>query len=150
MNAPHSRIVRFLRRRHVMTLATCGAGGEVWCASVFYVYMPEHNIFIFATDAETRHGREAAANPQVAATIADAVRAVGRIKGVQICGDARRLNDNGAGFAEGFAGDGRKAYLRRFPYAALMRPDLWFLEPRHIKFTDNRLGFGKKLSWDRQ
>jgi len=131
-----------------MTLATCGANGEAWCASIFYVYLPEYNIFIFATDPETRHGREAAANPQVSATIADTTLTVCRIRGVQICGDARRMDDNAADLAVEFATAARKAYLRRFPYAALMHLDLWVLEPRYIKFTDNRLGFGKKLIWN--
>ena len=39
----------------------------------------------------------------------------------------------------------KKAYLKSFPYAALMKTTLWILNPRFIKMTHNRLGFGKKL-----
>jgi uncharacterized protein YhbP (UPF0306 family) len=42
-----------------------------------------------------------------------------------------------------------RAYLRRFPVAALMETRLWMVELTHIKMTDNRLGFGKKLVWEK-
>ena len=35
----------------------------------------------------------------------------------------------------------------RFPVAALMDTRLWILKLTHIKMTDNRLGFGKKIIW---
>jgi uncharacterized protein YhbP (UPF0306 family) len=70
-------------------------------------------------------------------------KTVGKIRGLQICGEA-------------FAPDGellaqaRKRYLRRFPYAAVMEPELWILRPTLLKLTDNRLGFGHKILWQRQ
>ena len=43
----------------------------------------------------------------------------------------------------------RKAYLGRFPVARLMETTLWQLDITTLKYTDNRLGFGKKLHWHR-
>ena len=37
----------------------------------------------------------------------------------------------------------------RFPVANLMDLHLWQLDVTYLKFTDNRLGFGKKLIWTR-
>jgi len=43
-----------------------------------------------------------------------------------------------------------KAYLKKYPFAVLMKTTLWVLEPDFLKFTDNRLGFGKKLIWKKE
>lgn len=139
MNAPDDRIVRFIGRHHVLTLATC-ANGLPWCANIFYAYLPEENIFIYTSDPETRHGREATANPEVSASILLETKVVGRVRGLQIAGRTRPV-------AEEDGGGPRKAYLKRFPYAAAAKLDLWVLEPAFMKFTDNTLGFGRKLVW---
>jgi uncharacterized protein len=41
----------------------------------------------------------------------------------------------------------KTAYLKRFPVAILMETHLWIVRLTLIKYTDNRLGFGKKLVW---
>lgn len=46
--------------------------------------------------------------------------------------------------------EGRKAYLKRFPFALAVKLDLWILHIDYIKMTDNRLGFGSKLLWLRE
>ena len=43
----------------------------------------------------------------------------------------------------------KKIYLRRFPYAALAEVHLWVIRLDYIKLTDNRLGFGKKIIWEK-
>jgi uncharacterized protein YhbP (UPF0306 family) len=134
---PDRRIAAFIRRHHVMSLATQGEGG-MWCAAVFYAWVAERNVFVYATDPDTLHGRQAAANPEVSGSIVLETRMVGRIQGLQLRGHTRPVD-------EGWA---RTAYLTRFPYAAAVRLDLWVLEPDVMKLSDNRLGFGKKLIWD--
>ena len=44
---------------------------------------------------------------------------------------------------------GNRGLLKKFPYAVLMKTTLWILEIEYIKMTDNRLGFGKKLIWEK-
>ena len=41
-------------------------------------------------------------------------------------------------------------YIKRFPYTAVADLTLWRLEADFMKLTDNTLGFGKKLIWQRQ
>jgi hypothetical protein len=43
----------------------------------------------------------------------------------------------------------RNTYLKRFPFALAAKLDLWILYIDYIKMTDNLLGFGKKLIWER-
>lgn len=137
--AVDTRIVRFLRRHHVMTLATA-CGGVPYCCNAFYCYDRERNLLVFTSDFTTRHAREMERNPHVAVSVVLETRIVGRVQGIQLCGNARRADEAA-----------RRAYLKRFPYAALAELTLWAVEPHFIKFTDNTLGFGKKLIWnDRQ
>lgn len=134
--AVDERIVRFLRRHHVITLAT--ASGEMpYCSNAFYCYDKERNLLVFTSDFSTRHAQEMERNPRVAASVVLETRIVGRVQGIQLCGNAGRADDAA-----------KRAYLKRFPYAALAELTLWALEPDFIKFTDNTLGFGKKLIWN--
>jgi uncharacterized protein YhbP (UPF0306 family) len=134
-----SRIIRFLNRHHVLTIATSN-GKEPWCANCFYVYLTDENSLIFTTDRETRHGQEFVQNPLVAGSVALETRIIGRIRGIQFQGFVSE--------AEGeMLEKAKRAYLRRFPVALLMETRLWVVKLTLIKMTDNRLGFGKKLVW---
>ena len=137
---PDKRIVSFIRRHHVLTLATCDQSG-LWCANIFYAWMERDGVLVFTTGAETRHSAQMELNPNVAASVVLETRVVGRVQGLQMTGRAERPQGDMADRA-------RKAYLRRFPYAAAMGLDLWMLRPDYMKLTDNRLGFGKKLIWN--
>lgn len=139
-NQVDQRMVKFIGRHHVMTIASAATECGPYCASVFYAYIPERNLFVFTSDDRTRHYREMYLNGKVAAAIYLETRSVGQVQGLQLLGEAT--------LAEGeTAVEARAAYLRRFPYAIVADLTLWILKPRSMKFTDNRLGFGKKLVW---
>lgn len=142
MYLPEEKIMAFIRRHHVMTLATSDADG-MWCANLFYAWIPSLCGFVFTTDADTRHGRQLAANPAVAGSIVLETRIVGRVQGLQFTG--RASCPEGPVLAAA-----RAAYLKRFPYAAAAPLTLWLVELETCKLTDNTLGFGKKLTWSRQ
>ena len=40
-------------------------------------------------------------------------------------------------------------YYKKHPMAIAMPGDIWTIQVNSIKFTDNSLGFGKKLTWSR-
>ena len=136
-----SRIIKFFRKHHVLTIAT-SAGDEPWCATCFYVYLEEENALVFTTDLKTRHGQEFLKNSKVAGTVALETKIIGKIQGIQFRGIVSEPVGE-------LADKAQKAYIRRFPVAMLMDTHLWVVTLTHIKFTDNRLGFGKKLVWDR-
>ena len=130
------RITRFIAKHHVLTLATVGESGEAWVANCFYAYDRKRNLFIFTSDSATRHGSEMSFNSRVALSVVRETRIVGCVQGAQIVGNAHPADD-----------EAHKAYIKRFPYAVVAPLTLWMVEPTHIKFTDNTLGFGKKLIW---
>ena len=134
--AINERFVRFLRRHHVLTLATV-AEGVPYCSNAFYCSDKERNLLVFTSDPATRHAQEMERNPRVAASVVLETKIVGRVQGLQLCGTAARADETA-----------RRAYLKRFPYAALAELTLWAIRPDYMKLTDNTLGFGKKLIWN--
>ena len=133
------RIIRFLKKHHVLTIATA-VDNEPWCANCFYVYLEEENVLVFTTDIDTRHGQEFIKNPLVAGSIVLETIFVGKIRGIQFQGIVSEPEGN-------IADNAKSAYLKRFPVATLMDTHLWIVKLTYIKMTDNRLGFGKKLIW---
>ena len=133
------RIVDFIKRHHVLTLATATADGVPYCAACFYAYDKERNRLIFTSDEKTNHAQQMLQNANVAIGITLETRVVGKVQGVQICGKAEQGNE-----------EDKRVYIKRFPYAALAPLNIWAVEPTFIKLTDNTLGFGKKLIWNNQ
>ena len=133
------RIIDFIKRHHVLTLATVSSQGEPYCAACFYAYDKEKNRLIFTSDDATRHAQNMLQNANVAIGITLETRIVGKVQGVQICGKAERGNECD-----------KAQYIKRFPYAAVAPLNIWAVEPSFIKLTDNTLGFGKKLIWNNQ
>ena len=134
-----SRIIRFFRKHHVLTIATT-VNNEPWCANCFYVYLEEENAVVFTTDGDTRHGKEFVENPFVAGSVVLETMVIGKIRGIQFQGIVSEPEGD-------LLARSKSGYLKRFPVAALMDTRLWIVKLTHIKMTDNRLGFGKKLVW---
>lgn len=135
-----SRIVKFFRKHHVLTIATT-VNNEPWCANCFYVYLEEENSVVFTTGGDTRHGKEFIENPFVAGSVVLETMVIGKIRGIQFQGIVSEPEGD-------LLARVKSRYLKRFPVAALMDTRLWVVKLTHIKMTDNRLGFGKKMIWN--
>ncbi len=139
MENPDKRIISFIRKHHVLTLATV-SDNKPWCANCFYSFMDDKNMLVFTSDNATQHIKNINENSQVAASIVLETKVIGKIQGIQLTGEAIKPS------AE-IANQVKINYLKRFPFAILMNTSLWVLIIHQIKFTDNSLGFGKKLFW---
>ncbi len=135
------RIITFLKKHHVLTLAT-SFEGVPWVANCFYAFIENENALVFTSDRNTKHISDLAESNRVAASIVLETSVVGKIQGIQLRG---KLGEPGGEMIK----KAKSAYLKRFPFAALMETTLWVLEVDYIKMTDNRLGFGKKLTWEK-
>ena len=135
------RIVKFLHRHHVLTLATC-RDNRPWCCQCFYVYVDHLCGLAFTSDAVTRHIVEALQQPYIAGSIVLETLVIGKIQGIQF--EGKLVEADGELLRKI-----KTAYMKRFPVAMLMDTKLWFLELTSMKMTDNRLAFGKKLYWKR-
>jgi uncharacterized protein YhbP (UPF0306 family) len=131
------KIELFLSKHHLLSLATA-ADNRPQSASLFYAYDAGKVAFVVASEIKTEHIQNVLVNERVSGTVALETSEVGKIEGIQFKGRMQKLTcKEGA------------LYFERFPYARVMNPELWRIELEQIKLTDNRLGFGKKLYWQR-
>jgi hypothetical protein len=130
------KITHFLAQHHLLSLATYGK--TLHCCSLFYAYDPHTISFIVASDPKTDHGQQLITHPHVAGTVSVETSTVGKIQGIQFQGEM--IQDE----------RGKEYYFKAFPYARVMNPTLWTIRLNTIKMTDNTLGFGKKLYWERE
>ena len=134
-----ARIIRFLKRHHVMTLATV-QDQQPHCCTLFYAYDAERNRLVVTSSESTLHVQQVEQNARIAGAIALESNVIGKLQGIQLHGTMTRPQGADRKTA-------RQTYLQRFPFAVLMEIDLWVIQIDDLKLTDNRLGFGKKLVW---
>lgn len=132
------KIRGFILKHHLLSLATFGE--SLWCCSAFYAFDTDAAAFIIASDEQTLHIQNAKMNLHVAGTIAQETKVVGKIQGIQFTGAISAVKNQ----------QEKMLYLERFPYARAMNPTLWKIKLDGIKMTDNTLGFGKKVIWNRE
>ncbi len=136
------RFVKFIQKHHVLTLATV-LDNQPWCSACFYAYEKKTGSFVFTSDENTRHINELLLNSKVAANIYFETKVIGIIQGLQISGTVELIDDHSSK-------DLRASYLKKFPFAVLSTTSLWALYPKKLKLTDNTLGFGTKLIWEKE
>ena len=127
----------FLSKHHLLSLAT-STDNLPQSASLFYAYSSEKIAFIVASDTKTEHIKNVLINDTVSGTVALETGEIGKIEGVQFKAKMSMISHE-----EG------SLYFKAFPFAKVMNPQLWSIVLVDIKLTDNRLGFGKKLYWQR-
>ena len=142
MNNPENRVVDFINEHHVLMLAT-SKNNLPYCANCFYAYDQEKNKLIFTSDENTKHISDTKTQNIVAGSIVLETKTIGKIQGIQFNGIITEATNNKYKTAN-------KLYLKRFPYAILKTTKLWIVDLTFIKMTDNRLGFGKKIIWEKK
>jgi uncharacterized protein YhbP (UPF0306 family) len=135
------KIIDFINEHHLLTLAT-SQNNLSYCCNVFYVYDSLNNQLIFSSDPKTKHANDFIANPNVAGTIALETKEITKIQGVQLLGIIQELKTEELEIA-------KEQYIKAFSYAANMDVHLWAMPLTFIKMTHNKLGFGKKLIWEK-
>ena len=132
-------ISKWLAKQHVVSWCVAKEG-ELWCANAFYVYDAQRVAFYLLSEETTRHGQMTGQQAPVAGTINGQPKTVALIRGVQFKGEIRLLSGDEAE-------EKRALYVKRFPVALMLSAPVWELRLDELKFTDNTLGFGKKLHW---
>ena len=135
------QIIHFLNEHHLLTLAT-SQNNKPYCCNLFYVYDQVSNQLIFSTETKTKHAQDFITNTNVAASVALETKNVSKIQGVQLLGTIQELKGERLKIA-------KEQYIKAFSYAASMDLHLWVMPLNFIKMTHNKLGFGKKLIWQK-
>lgn len=145
-SSTREKALAYLRDHNVMTLATNGPAG-IWAAALFYAN--EGLTFYFLSSPDSRHAVNIAGNPLVSATVQEDYHDWREIKGIQLEGEAARI--------EGLENSqALERYALKFPIicdlvrapAEIIRAYgriVWFrLKPCRIYFIDNSLGLGHR------
>jgi uncharacterized protein len=135
-------VLLFIQSQSVLTIATC-KDNIPSSATCFYAFLEIYNLLIFKSNRETKHISEALQNSHVAGTIVPDKSEVGKIKGIQFTGSFIEPNKE-------LLEESKTAYYKKYPFAIAFKGDIWAIELTALKFTDNTLGFGKKLQWEKQ
>ena len=135
------QIIHFLNEHHLLTLAT-SKNNKPYCCNLFYVYDELNNQLIFSTEAKTKHAQDFIINTNVAGSVALDTKEVSKIQGVQLLGTIQELKGECLKIA-------KEQYIKAFSYTSNMDLHLWVMSLNFIKMTQNKLGFGKKLIWEK-
>lgn len=132
----HKQINKFLQSQHLASICVLHENLP-YAFSAFYTYDNDTKSIIFASDAKTTHTQAFLLMPKVSATIASNTLKIAKIQGVQILGTISQANQVQM-----------KHYYEAFVFSKTLNPTLWACKIEWIKYTDNTLGFGKKIIWE--
>ncbi|EDP6342646.1 hypothetical protein FW244_06340 [Campylobacter jejuni] len=129
------RILEFIKNEQLLSWAMIDEKG-VYIASAFYVFDEKDLAFIIASHEDTKHIRLASENSSVALNIAKENK-IAFLKGVQAKAEFKMASK-----------EQMKIYFSKFPFAKLDKSaKIYALELFWLKFTNNALGFSKKLEF---
>ncbi len=135
-------IKAFIQSQHVFTLAT-SIDNKPHCAICYYAYSEKLNGLVFKSSGQSQHIKAGIQNKEIAASILPIKVEINKVRGAQIEGNFMEPGDEQMKEA-------KKNYYKKFPFALVIPGDIWLIELIKIKFTDNRLGFAKKINWEKQ
>ncbi|MFN8244083.1 MAG: pyridoxamine 5'-phosphate oxidase family protein [Ferruginibacter sp.] len=135
-------ITEFIEKQTCATVCCVDKQGQPWCFSCYYAVDTERGLLHFKSSPGARHAGILAENPRVAGTVLPDKLSKLVVKGIQFEGSITGHDDPLATHALG-------TYLRRHPMAVAIAGDIWTIRLDHIKLTDSKLGFGKKINWER-
>ncbi|PCJ28369.1 MAG: hypothetical protein COA97_01705 [Flavobacteriales bacterium] len=136
-----SKIIDYLQKNKVLTIAT-SVNNQPYCANCFYVFDEMDKTLIFLSDNKTRHIKEAIQNNEIGGSVQNGVTTVTKIQGIQFTGKFISPTEEQA---KGYY----KTYYQKFPFAKAKPSLIWAIQLNWVKMTDNTLGFGKKLIWEK-
>lgn len=137
--SPDKIIIDFLLKQNIFTLATAH-NDKPYCAPCFYAFIENYNALVFKSNKETDHIIQAQTNKFVAGTVLSNKFDMNSTTGLQFCGIFLKPEDI-------FLNIAKHTYYRKYPFAAMMKGELWVVELNFIKFSSTTLGIPKKIKW---
>jgi uncharacterized protein len=136
------RIGKFISKQTCANVCCVDEKGNPFCFSCFYSYDNDKVFLFYKSGRDTRHSEILLRNCLVAGTILPDKLNLLKIKGVQFEGIVLPLNHP-------LANEASSHYYKKHPVAITMPGEIWTIQINKIKFTDNTLGFGTKINWER-
>lgn len=140
MNEP---ILHFIEKQTCATVCCVDSNNHPWCFSCFYAVDAKNGLLLFKSSPGAFHVDILRSNPKVAGTILPDKLNKLLLKGLQFNGMVLADDHPHSEVAS-------RIYLKRHPVAMAISGEIYCIRLDQVKFTDNALGFGKKIIWNRE
>ncbi len=142
MNMIPDPIRRFLKAEKFATISCIDEYGAPYCFNCMYVFDAKNSLLFFKSSTTSRHSALIDTDPRVAGTILPVKPDLLALKGIQFTGRVLDANDT-------LCRNAVMKYHMAFPLAVSMSGKVFVVEVNEIKLTDNSIGFGKKVNWNK-
>jgi uncharacterized protein YhbP (UPF0306 family) len=132
----------FIQEHTCASIACLDSDGQPYCFSCFYAIDVIQGLLYFKSSKDSNHAGFLHANPLVAGTILPDKLNKLQVKGIQLEGTILSVDDP-------LAKNAASHYYKSHPIAIAMSGEIWTIKINRIKYTDNTLGFGSKIIWER-
>jgi len=139
----HPNISLFLEKQTSASVCCIDEQGNPYCFSCFYVFNSGDGILYFKSSVSAHHSSILLKNPAVAGTVLPDKLNTLQVKGIQFEGELLPVDHL-------LAKKAAASYYKKNPAAVVIPGEIWTIQINHIKFTDNTLGFGTKIPWNRE
>lgn len=139
----HPHISLFLEKQTCASVCCIDEQGSPYCFSCFYVFNGGEGILYFKSSVSAHHSSILLKNSAVAGTVLPDKLNTLQVKGIQFEGEVLPADHL-------LAKKAAASYYKKNPAAVVIPGEIWTIRINHIKFTDNTLGFGTKISWYRE
>lgn len=138
----NERINAYLEKHDCANVCCVDEQNYPYCFSCFYAYNGDEKLLYYKSSLHTQHAAIIIKNPNVAGTVLPGKLNWHQVKGLQFEGPVlpkgHPLTNNAAAI-----------YYGKNPAALAMPGEIWAIRLNKVKLTDNSLGFGKKIHWER-
>ncbi len=136
------RIIKFIREQTCASVCCADHPGNPYCFSCVYAYDSDEKLLYYKSSSNTRHSEILLLHPAAAGTILPDKLNMLHIKGIQFEGIVLPADHP-------LTKNATARYYQKHPLALTQPGSIWTIQLNTIKFTDNSLGFGKKITWNR-
>ena len=137
-----AHIHHFIFNQTVASICCTNNSGELHCFCCYYAFDANEGLLYFKTGDQNQHMLWMQQQPQIAGTILPDKLNKLQVKGIQFNGTLLPVGDVATRQAS-------KRYHLKFPLALAIAGTVQTIRLDQIKMTDNSLGFGTKLIWER-
>jgi uncharacterized protein YhbP (UPF0306 family) len=137
------KIINFISKQTCANVCCVDEKGHPYCYTCFYSFESEEMLLHYKSSNETHHSVLLLRNPNVAGTILPDAFSILQIKGIQFEGMILP-------FDHSHTKNAISHFHKKHPIALAMPGEIWTIKLNSVKLTDNTLGFGKKLIWQRE
>ena len=138
----NENIIQFIQQQTCATVSCVDEQRRPYCFTCFYAFNSEEGLLYFKTAVDSHHSLLMKKNPFVAGTILPDKLNPLQVKGLQFEGILLDECHTLCRYASG-------AYYRKHMMAIAIRGDIRVIQINSIKMTDSTMGFGKKITWQR-